>query len=384
MDLDALDIADLRRRRGEKWSSFPEDVLPAWVAEMDFPPCPPITEMLERSVALGDLGYPKESEIPRLRAVFAQRAQERFGWVVDAARVEPLADVVQGIYLALHAYCEPGEGAIVQTPIYPPFLGAVPETNRQLVLNPLQRTDAGYQIDIDALRAQIDARTRLLLFCNPQNPTGRAFSRRELEALANVVLEHDLVVCSDEIHADLVYAGERHTPFATLSPEIAARTLTLTSATKAFNIAGLRCAVAAFGSEALQRRFNALPAHLRGGLGILGLEATRLAWTEGQAWLDRVLAYLEENRRLVCEFVEERLDGLTCTAPEATYLAWIDCRERALAPDPCQFFLQRGRVALSDGRAFGADGAGFVRLNFATSRPILRAILERLAEALAA
>jgi len=350
---------------------------------MDFGQCEPIQLMLEERVALADLGYPPEASSARLAEVFSERARRRFDWKIDPCRVEILTDVVQGMYVALRTLTEPGEAAIVQTPVYPPFRFAVTDCERRLIVNELRQGGTGYEMDLDALRRCIDPATRMLLFCNPQNPTGRAFSRMELEALAAIVLEHDLIVCSDEIHADLVYPDSRHIPFASISPEVAARTLTLSSATKAFNIAGLRCAVAAFGSGELQARFNTLPAHLRGGLGSLGLAATALAWTEAQAWLDEVVAYLDANRRFVAEFVADKLPGVVHHSPEATYLAWLDTRGLDIEPDPYQFFLDQARVALSDGRAFGAGGDGFVRLNFATSRHILTTILKRMAAAVA-
>lgn len=384
MTFDDLDPSTLRRRRGEKWADYPPDVLPAWVADMDFPVCEPLRRLLAERLAASDFGYPSESAPRAVRDSFARRAAERFDWDVEPRRIELLTDVVQGLYLALLTCSEPGEAAIVQTPIYPPFLHAVPECGRRMIVNQLRRDGGGYAIDFDALRAAVDGGTRMLLFCNPQNPTGRAFSRAELESVAAFAVEHDLVVCSDEIHADLVYPGRRHVPLATISPEIAARTVTLTSASKAFNIAGLRCAVAVFGSDDLQARFNALPAHLRGGLGGLGLAATELAWREGQPWLDAVLAYLEANRDFVARFVAERLPGIRHATPEATYLAWLDCRALHLEPDPHRFFLGEARVALSDGAAFGAGGEGFVRLNFATSRAILTEVLERIGAALGA
>lgn len=382
MSWDDLDVAALRRRRGEKWATYPADVLPAWVADMDFPLWPPLGELLAERVALSDLGYPREAALQEVREAFAARAGRQFGWPVEPHRVEVLTDVVQGLYLGLLAFSAPGEAAIVQTPIYPPFLHAVPECGRRPLINQLRWDGATYAIDLDGLRAVIDGGTRMLLFCNPQNPTGRAFSRAELEALAAVVLEHDLIVLSDEIHADLVYRGRIHTPFAALSPEIAARTVTLTSASKAFNIAGLRCAVAVFGSDALQTRFNALPSHGRGGLNALGLAATVLVWRDGQPWLDATLAYLAANRDFAARFVAEHMPRIRHVAPEATYLAWLDCRELGLAPDPFRFFLERARVALSDGAAFGAGGEGFARLNFATSRAILTEVLQRMRTAL--
>jgi cystathionine beta-lyase len=380
--LDDLDISRLRQRGGEKWSLYSEEVLPLWVADMDFPVAEPIRRLIQQSLDLGDLGYPMHPRPTELPALFAQRAQERFGWSVDPRNVELITDVVQGLYVALQQFSEEGEGVVIQTPIYPPFLTAVREMRRTLVENPLVLDDGGYAVDLEGLRDVIDERTRILMLCNPHNPSGRAFRRDEIEGIAEIALARDLVVVSDEIHGDLVFPGSRHIPFASLSPEIEARTITLTSASKPFNIAGLRCAVAIFGSEDLRKRFLECPSHLRGGLGSLGIAATEVAWRHAQPWLDEVLAYLEANRELVAEFTAAELPGIHCIRPEATYLAWLDCRELCLAPSPYQFFLSRAKVALSDGIAFGSPGRGFVRLNFATSRQILGDALGRMAEAL--
>jgi cystathionine beta-lyase len=206
--------------------------------------------------------------------------------------------------------------------------------------------------------------------------------REELEAIARIAVEHDLVVVADEIHADLVYRGGRHIPFASLSPETEARTITLTAGSKAFNIAGLRVALAVFGSEALKRRFVGFERHLRGGLGGFGILALEAAWTHADPWLDEVLPYLEANRDFVAEFVSKELPGVRHFAPEGTYLAWLDCRALELAPSPQRFFLERAKVGLSDGPTFGKPGEGFVRLNFATSRAILTRALEQMAKAL--
>jgi cystathionine beta-lyase len=381
--LDDLDVSLLRQRSGEKWSLYSEDVLPLWVADMDFPVAAPIQRRIQRCLDLGDLGYPMHPRPTRLPSIFAQRAHERFGWSVAAPDVELITDVVQGLYVALHQFTEEGEGVVIQTPIYPPFLIAVREMRRRLVENPLVVADGGYAVDLDGLREAIDERTRIILLCNPHNPCGRAFRREEIEGIAEVALDRDLVVVSDEIHADLVFSGSCHIPFASLSPEVEARTITLTSASKPFNIAGLRCAVAVFGSAELRERFGGCPRHLRGGLGGLGVAATEAAWRHSQPWLDEVLAYLEANRELVAEFIAARLPGVCHFPPQATYLAWLDCRELGLEPSPYEFFLSRAKVALSDGAEFGSPGRGFVRLNFATSRRILSQALERMAEALA-
>jgi cystathionine beta-lyase len=382
MSFDDLDLATLRRRRGEKWTFYPNDVLAAWVADMDFPVAEPISRYISEAVGVGDLGYPVNPTPSALPAVFSKRALERFGWHVDPHRVLVITDVVQGIYIGIHSLSEPGDGVVVQTPVYPWFLKATEELERRLIVNQLQIGPRGYEIDFDDLRARIDARTRILLLCSPQNPTGRVFTRAELEQLAQIAIERDLVVISDEIHGDLVFPGHRHIPIASLGPEIESRTITLTSATKAFNMAGLRCGVAVFGSDALKRRFETLPSHIRGGLGSFGLVASEIAWTSGQPWLDEVLAYLDGNRALLARFVKQRMPGIEHFPPESTYLAWLDCRKLALEPDPYTFFLERARVALSDGRRTGLGGEGFVRLNFATSRPILTQILERLAKSL--
>jgi len=381
-DFDALDLAQLRRRRGEKWRLYAPDVLPAWVAEMDFPLAEPVRRAVAEAVELEDLGYPLDPRPDELPACFAARMEQRFGWRIDPRRVEVIADVVQGVYVALGQCSAPGEGIVLQTPIYPPFLEAVAETGRRLVENPLVDRGDRYEIDLDALRAALGGGARVFVLCNPHNPTGRVFERAELEALAELASARDLVVVSDEIHADLVYQGRRHTPFASLAPEVEERTITLTSATKAFNIPGLRCAVAHFGSAELRRRFLGVPRHLRGGLGALGQAATLAAWREGDPWLDAVRAYLAGNRDRVARFVAAELPGVEHRAPEAGYLAWLDFRALCLAPTPQRFLLERARVALSAGERFGAPGQGFARLNFATSRALLDEILERVAKAL--
>ena len=381
-DLDGLELARLRRRRSEKWGTYAPDVLPAWVAEMDYPLAEPIRRVLEDALAYDDLGYPVNPRPQDLPTVFAARMAERFGWRIDPQRVDVLTDVVQGIYVAIDRFSAPGEGVVVQTPVYPPFLHAVRDLGRRMVENPLVRGAGRDELDLDGLRAALDPATRILLLCNPQNPTGRVFERRELEALAEIALRHDLVVVSDEIHADLAHPPHQHVPFATLAPEVEARTITLTSATKAFNIPGLRCAVAHFGSAELQRRFRSLPRHVRGGLGLLGLAATAAAWSECQPWLDHVLRYLDGNRALLAERVRRALPGVVHWSPEASYLAWLDCRALELGPSPQRFFLEHAKVALSPGEAFGKPGEGFVRLNFATSRALLEEILGRMERAL--
>jgi len=381
--LDELELELLRTRLGEKWLTHDRDVLPAGVAEMDFPLAEPIRLGLQRAVDRCDVGYPIAPKNTGLREVFAERMQALYGWQVDPGRVEIITDVVQGLYVALEALSRKGEGAVVQTPIYPPFLAAVAETQRRLVENRLTRTEGGFEIDFDALRDALDQHTRVILLCNPHNPSGRVFTRSELEEIAEIADRNQLIVVSDEIHQDLVYDGRRHVPFASLSPEAAARTITLHSATKAFNIAGLRCAVAHFGSAELHKRFTAaaLP-HIRGGIGLLGIYATLAAWRHSQPWLDDVRRYLGSNRDFLRRTLAEKIPQIVFHPPQATYLAWLDCGALELPSTPGAYFLSHARVALSDGYYFGGPGQHFARLNFATSREILTRVLDHMATAL--
>jgi cysteine-S-conjugate beta-lyase len=381
-ELDTVRPSSRRPSRGEKWTTYPDDVLPLWVADMDFPIAEPIRRVLRFAVERSDVGYPIHPAPTAIPELTAQRMERLHGWSVAPERVEILTDVVQGMYAAVYQFSEPGDGVVVQTPIYPPFLGAVTKQGRRLDENPLALGERGHTFDLDGLRRVTDARTRIVLLCNPHNPSGRVFRRDELEPLAQLALERDWWVVSDEIHQDLTFAGHRHVPFASLSPEIEARTITLTAASKAFNIAGLRCGVAMFGSDEAKRRFCALPRHIRGGIGMLGIEALEAAWRYAEPWLDEVRAYLAANRQFVIDTVRDELSGVVLHPPEATYLAWLDFRALELQPSPFRFFLEKAKVALSDGATFGAPGRGFARINFATSRAILSEALERMVKSL--
>jgi cystathionine beta-lyase len=382
MDFDALDVEQLRRRSGEKWTTYPADVLPAWVADMDFPVAEPLQRLFAQMLENSDFGYPVNPTPSGLPSVFAQRMRALYGWQVEPERVLVLTDVVQGLYVALETCSEPGDAVITPVPIYPPFLNAVGTLQRTPLWLRFALHGGRYAMDIEALRRELSPRTRVLLLCNPHNPSGRVLERAELEALGELVLERDLVVISDEIHAELILGPQRHIPFAALGPELAARTITLASPSKAFNIAGTRCAVAAFGSAELQQRFGRIPRHVRGGINSVGLAAARVAWLECDAWLERVRALLAAQRDFLALHAQRHWPRIGHVPPEATYLAWLDCRALDLQPSPYRFFLERARVALSDGAGFGEEGRGFVRLNFATSRPILSQILERMDKAL--
>lgn len=378
-----FDIARLRARRTNKWHKFAPDVLPAWVADMDFGVAPPIAAALNRLTQNQEYGYAARDGV--LAEAFSRRMVQRFGWQTDPADAIAVGDLVQASFSSVMAFSEPGDGILLQLPSYPPFMGAINDTGRRLIANPMRDDGMRWGLDLAAYEAAPDPRLRMLIFCHPQNPTGRAYSRTELEAVAAFAIRHDLVVVSDEIHADIVYPGNTHIPLASLLPEIAARTITITSATKSFNIPALRCAVMHFGAPALKEKFaSRVPLRLLGSPGVTGVDATVAAWDEGQPWLDAMMGTLQANRDWLVQTIAAELPGVTMRMPEATYLAWLDCRALELPSSAGQFFLDHAKVGLNFGETFGPDYAGFARLNFATPAPILRQIVTRMAEALRA
>jgi cystathionine beta-lyase len=387
--LELLSADELRARSGRKWHEYAEDVVPAWVAEMDFEVAEPIRIVLRRIAGEAAYGYEESWLYPALAEAFAEYMQRQFGWQVGSEHVVPVADLVQALFSGVVAFTEPGQGVVLQTPIYPPFQMAVRETGRRIVESPLLDTGQRFDMDPDSLAAAFDARAPVLLLCNPHNPTGRVFERTELEAIARLAVERQLVVIADEVHADLVFlknSSHQHIPFASLGPEVAARTVTITSATKAYNIPGLRCGVMHFGSAALREQFRqAVPDRMLGIANRFGIEATLVAWRECGGWLNEVLEVLEKNRVRIQTFLAQELPGVRWYPPEATYLAWLDCRD-VLPADvvPQRFLLDKARVALSDGTDFGPGGEGRARLNFGTSPQILETILSRLAQSLKA
>ncbi|GAA2229358.1 MalY/PatB family protein [Streptomyces nogalater] len=378
---DDLDVRALSRRPGAKWSRAQPGVLPAWIAEMDFPPAPAVREALLRCVE-DDLGYPSwdgRAEENPLRTAFAERMRARHGWQPDPAHVREFTDINQGLQAVLNVATRPGDGVVVHTPTYPPFLETIASMGRRTHAVPYTPDGDGWTFDADRLDRELrEGTSRVLLLVNPHNPTGRVLDPEELRALARLALRHDLLVVADEVHADLVHEPHRHIPFASLGDEVAARTVTLTSATKTFNVPGVRCAVAHVGAAGV-REALARPTHLYGEPNTFGVAATLAAWEQGEAWLAELRQVLARNAALVRGGLPA---GVGYRMPQATFLAWLDCREPGLEPDPFTFFRDKARVLLNDGRAFGPGGEGFVRLNFATSRSILEDILRRIRESL--
>lgn len=378
-----LTLDELRARQGSKWNYYPADVLPAWVADMDFRVAEPVQAALRRLIDQTDFGYGFRMGEQGLPSAFAHRMKERYGWAIDEERVRVTTEVVQCLHAAVMVFSAPGDGVLTQLPIYPPFLMTIDAAKRRRVENPLIDDGSRFVVDIEGMRRAADSGTKVILICSPHNPTGRVFTREELQAIGDLAVERDLIIVSDEIHADLTYPDQTHIPIATLSPEIAARTITVTSATKAFNLAGLACAVMHFGSAELQERFEEqFPPRITGTPSVTAVDATVAAWRHGQPWLDAVLARLGQNRDHVARFVTEHLPGVVHHKPEATYLYWLDCRDLHLPGEsPYQFFLDEAKVALNQGSMFGAPGDTCVRLNFATSPEVLQLVLDRMADA---
>jgi cysteine-S-conjugate beta-lyase len=372
-------IETMRRRFGRKWAQHPADVLPAWIADMDFLPAPSIREALLTAVNEGDLGYGPTGDRSGVAEAFAHWALRRWQWQLDPQAVMVMPDVVSGLANCIDALTEPGDAIVVQTPIYPPFLSCIRRSGRRLVAS----ASIGEAIDFDALETAIsEHRVRMFMLCNPHNPTGRCFTRQELLRLAALAQDYDLTIVSDEVHADLVYRDRRHFAFASLGAEAAMRSVTLNSASKAFNVAGLRCAVCVAPSSALRRRLMELPPQRWTPFSTLGVQSTLAAWSDaGASWLSACTEYLSDTRDHLIRRLGEECPGIECVPPQASYLAWLDCRALGLASEPGQFFLDRARVALSPGLDFGEPGRGHARLNFATSREILDRILDRMIEA---
>ncbi|MCK2217781.1 aminotransferase class I/II-fold pyridoxal phosphate-dependent enzyme [Actinomadura sp. ATCC 31491] len=335
---------------------------------MDLPTAPPVIEALARR-AHGDLGYPAWLDLPNagpLAEAFAERMAARYGWSPNPSHVRAFCDINQSLQVLLNVWTRPGDGVALHTPAYHPFLGTLQVMERPLV--PIQAEPDG-----DSWRFVLPGDLtgcRVLLLVNPHNPTGRVLTREELEELAELAERHDLLVIADEIHADLTFAPNQHIPFATIAPE---RTVTLTSATKAFNLGGIRCSVAHLGHEGVRKALAAQPPFLFGSANLFGVEATVAAWRHGDAWLGEVVALLDRNRRAIGERLPSSVYGYRM--PQATYLAWLHVGREGMA----EVIERQAKVLLNDGAAFGPGGAEYVRLNFATSEAILDEILRRLA-----
>jgi cystathionine beta-lyase len=381
MNFDFDTFPDRRASESAKWREYSSDVLPMWVADMDFRSPEPVIQALQERVSHGIFGY---AHLPDgIEEAVVAWLSKRHGWQVTPEDLVFVPGVVAGFNLAAHAVTRPGDGIVLQTPTYGPFFRVAGNFNLiQQEMGLTQESDGQYKVDYDAFEACMTGRSRIFMLCNPQNPTGRVFQQNELEAMAEICLRHDVIICSDEIHSDLVFSGAKHIPIAAISPEIAAQTITLIAPSKTFNIAGLDASVAIITNKKLRNQFTHAKNGLLGSVNLLGTYAARAAYQDGEPWLVALLQYLESNRDLLYDYIYQEMPGVSMVKPEGTYLAWLDCREARIEGKPCDFFVDKARVVMNDGEWFGKGGEGFVRLNFGCPRAMLESALTKMKEAL--
>ncbi len=373
-------LTELRRRRSAKWTSFPDDVLPLPVAEMDVRLAPPILAALQGALDVSDTGYAGNPEA--LIASFCGFAERRWNWRIDVRDVRACTDVAVGIIEVLRRVAAPGDGVIITPPVYPRFYAWLRETGLRPVEVPLIDLEQGGRLDLAGIEAALAAGTRVVLLCHPHNPTGCVHEADELRALAKLCARYAATVLSDEIHGPLTYRRADFSPYLTLNDEARATGFAFTSASKAWNIPGLKCALIVADSVHHERVLKQLPHERAWGVGHLGVIAGTVAFNAGGPWLDGVIEALETNAFVLRELLRTHVPSIKMAVPHASYLAWLDCSAVPLAAEPARVFLERGRVGLSPGRSFGPQGARHARLNFACSREVLLDAVERIAHAL--
>ena len=378
-DVEAISLADLRGRQSAKYQYYDADVIPAWVAEMDFPLAPPIATALHEAIDRSDVGYRSALGLPEALAEFAS---ERWGWAVPTDRVTAVPDVLSGIAESLRLFTAPDDGVVINTPVYAPFFTTIRDVvHRRIVDVPMRRSDDGsYYWDLPGLEAAF-ARPDVTAFvlCSPHNPTGSVATRETLAAIAEFATAHGVTVIADEVHGPLVLPGASHVPYLAVADEDSAA-VSLVSASKAWNLPGLKCAQLVGTARTSADIAERMPLEVTYGTGHLGVIAAVAAYRDGSAWLDQVVAIVDGNRALLTDLLGEHLPLAGYVPPEASYLAWIDFRDYGLGDDPAAAFLERGRVALSSGPTYGPGGEGYARLNLATSPTILAEIVRRLAD----
>ncbi len=369
-------VIDRHNTGSLKWDRYKgKDVIPLWVADMDFQAPRPILEALHERVEHGVFGYGLPPE--ELVQTVVERMAQQYNWAIKPSWIVWMPGVVSALNVVCRACGEDGDEVLTFTPIYPPFLSAPPQSRKSIKTVPLAREAGRYVMDYDRFESEIGDRSRLLILCSPHNPVGRRFDRRELERIAEICLRRNLIICSDEIHCDLVLDSGRHMPTASLSPEVSARTITLMAPSKTFNVPGLSCSFAIIEDADLRAKFNKAQHGIVPGVNVLGYTACLAAYRDCEPWRLALLDYLRGNEQLLYKTVNEEIPGLSMDHVEATYLAWIDVRPLGL-PNPGRFFEHAG-VGLSDGKHF--EGEGFVRLNFGCPRATLLAGLERMKRA---
>ena len=380
-DVDAIDLHTLRRRQSAKYQAFAPDVIPAWVAEMDFPLAEPIADALHEAIDRSDTGYQSGAGLADAVTGFLHRS---WSWKVQQSRVFDISDVLSGVNWAIRLLSRPGDGVVVNTPVYPPFFSTIRDiAERQVVDVPLTRSPNGeYALDMAGLEAAFaQPEVTAYVLCSPHNPTGTVPTRGELEQISELAHTHGVAVIADEIHAPLTLPGAVHTPFLTVAPEDAT-CVSLVSASKAWNLPGLKCAQMIGTERTATTIRERLPKEVLYGSGHLGVIASVAAYESGGPWLEHVVSVIDTNRSLVAELLAEHVPQASYVPPAASYLAWIDLSAYDVGPDPSTILLDEGRIAVNAGPTFGAGGDGHVRLNMATSPAILTEVVERMGRSL--
>ncbi|MFG2635896.1 MalY/PatB family protein [Streptomyces sp. NPDC048362] len=381
---DGLRAVSLSARRSEKWCRYPPDIIPAFIAEMDFPVAEPVIDAVRSHLTVGgDLGYAYvyATDAPVQRA-FAAWARRTYQWRVEPEKVVLFPDTMRVMEVALERFTGPGDAVVVDVPAYPPYFEAIAAAGRQVVAQPMRLRGGRWRLDLEGLARTFRAGAAAYFLCNPHNPTGRVLTAEELREVLRLAAEFQVAVISDEVHAPLTHPGHRHVPLGSLPEAARVPTVTAASASKGWNLSGLKCAVAVAGRPQDHDRLMEMRPRERDGVGILGVSASEAAFDRGDPWLRTVRHYLHGSRRMLGELFESFGSDLVLTPPEASYLAWLDCRrlaDRLGSDDLAGFFLSRGRVAVSDGREYGSEG--FIRLNFGTSQRLLEEMVRRMEKA---
>ena len=380
LEVQAQTLEELRTHRSEKWRQFPEDVLPLPVAEMDFPIAAPIRDLLLEMVSSSDLGY--LGPIPELPIAFVQFAQKRWNWKLDPMQIHLATDVGVGVVEVLRLLTSPGDRVVINSPVYHNFYTWINETHLEKVDVPFVESEKGWFFDFDALEASYKEGAKVHLLCNPQNPLGRVFSKAELLRIAHLAKEYSVVVISDEIHAPLTYADAEFVPFLSLGGEAEEVGIVITAASKAWNIAGLKCAIIISQGEAMDALLKSLPQATHYRASLLGGFAMAIAYEQGEEWLDGVITTLDSNRAYLAELLARKIPEVRYRIPQNSYLAWLDMSAFDLGINPSSVLLERGRVALNSGGSFAPQTPQFVRLNFATSHLVLEEAVNRMVVAI--
>ncbi|HWP97932.1 MAG TPA: MalY/PatB family protein [Syntrophomonadaceae bacterium] len=374
-------IVSRRHTNCAKWDEVGEDLLPMWVADMDFQSPPEVIAALEERVRHGIFGYSGGYE--GWDTAFIQWMKRRFGWQVDREWITTSPGVVPALDMLIRALTEPGDGVVIQPPVYCPFFAVVRNNGRKLLENPLIYDGCKYRMDLDNLERQLNPGVKLLILCSPHNPVGRMWEPRELAALGDICLEHGIRVISDEIHADLVFPGQRHTVFASLSSELEQNCAICTAPSKTFNIAGIQASNITIPNPEIRSAYRQVLNTGELGLpNVFAIAAAEAAYTQGEAWLDEMMIYVRDNFKYLQKFMAENIPRIKIIEPEATYLVWLDCRSLGMNNQQLDRFIRdQARLVLSPGHIFGSAGSGFQRMNIACPRAILEEALRRLESA---